>query len=579
MESFFPVLLLTTAIGLALLFSVQLYDSVVRHASVGLLVRLAVGIGATVIISYTVTGITTLAEPPRSSWIIFWGVATGALGGHRLLFRELFRAYVRSSGEKRVLVYGAGEAGKQLAEALKLDDVHHIVAFLDDDQTLQGCRVQDLRVHDPAITPALVDELSIDAVLLAMPSVSRSRRADIIRRLESLPIEVLVIPGLSELASGDCSVTNIRKVNIEDILVRDSVVPDPALLSSSVEGRSVLITGAGGSIGSELCRQILGFGPKRLVLYERSEYALYQITSELKNAGFERDIVPILGDVMNRGHMDSVLKEYDTDVVYHAAAYKHVPLVECNVIEGVRNNTLGTLHAAQAALSAGVERFVLISTDKAVRPTNAMGASKRLAELVLQALAEENHQTCFSMVRFGNVLGSSGSVVPLFRKQIQEGGPVTVTHPDVTRYFMTIPEAVSLVLQSASMAEGGDVFLLDMGEPVKIADLAKRLIRLSGLEVQDQEHPHGDIPIEFIGLRPGEKLFEELLLSEEDRSTAHPRIRKAFEAVVSWSLLSSELHHLRMALDRRDEQTVLRVLSAFVDGYEPAGIREEVRVA
>jgi len=397
--------------------------------------------------------------------------------------------------------------------------------------------------------------------------------------LEPIPIEVFVVPGLSELASGECSVSNIRKVDIEDILGRDAVVPDPALLSSSVSRQSVLVTGAGGSIGSELCRQILRFEPQRVVLYERSEYALYRITAELRNAGFTREIVPVLGDVLDRGHLDSVLAEHNINVVYHAAAYKHVPLVECNIIEGVRNNVLGTLHTAQSALEAGVERFILISTDKAVRPTNAMGASKRLAELVLQALSEQSHRTCFSMVRFGNVLGSSGSVVPLFRKQIQEGGPVTVTHPDVTRFFMTIPEAVSLVLQSGSMAEGGDVFLLDMGEPVKIVDLATRLIRLSGLEVQDERHPNGDIPIDFIGLRPGEKLYEELLLSEDACPTDHPRICKAFEAAIPWSMLSSELHHLRLSLERRDEQTVLRLLSAFVDGYQPEKIQEEVRVA
>ena len=577
-ETYFSVAVLVVVVVLVSLAASQLYNAVVRHAGVGLVVRVAAGLFVGVGFSYLIVTGTAFSDPPRSSWIIFWGVGVGLLGSYRLVFRELFRATNRSKGAKRVMVYGAGEAGKQLADALRLDDVHHIVAFVDDDENLQGCWVQDLRVNDPDDLDSLVADHSVDAILLAMPSVPRSRRAEIIKSLERLPVEVLVIPGLSDLATGRCSVTNIRKVDIGDILGRDVVEPVEGLKAAGVRNYSVLVTGAGGSIGSELCRQILDIEPRLLVLYEQSEYALYEITRELENRGYQGKIVSILGNVLDRKHFEDVLSSYSVDTIFHAAAYKHVPLVEGNAIDGVRNNVMGTLHTAQAAIDCGVERFVLISTDKAVRPTNVMGASKRMAELVLQALAQEA-STCFSMVRFGNVLGSSGSVVPLFRKQIEEGGPVTITHPEVTRYFMTIPEAVSLVLQAGSMAKGGEVFLLDMGEPVKIVDLARKMIRLSGFQVRDADHPEGDIEVEFVGLRPGEKLYEELLISEADESTAHPQIRKAYETSVPWSILASELHHLRLALDHRNERGVLRIMEAFVDGYEPALDEQEAKVA
>lgn len=577
--AYWPLVLTIVVVSLGCLWRMKLYSAVVRHAGPTLFVRIAGGLLLAVLMLVPIAYLTPLAEPPRSVWIIYWFVAIGYAGGYRLLFREVFQAMQRTPGSKPVLIYGAGSAGQQLARALSSDEVHRPVAFIDDDRTLHGCYVHNLKVYPADSISSLVAQQEVDAVLFAIPSLSRGRRAEILKKLEPVEVEVLVIPGLSELASGQRTVSNVRLVAIEDVLGRDTVAPRRTLLKASVEHRSVLVTGAGGSIGSELSRQILHLGPTRLVLFEWSELALYKIERELRGLGLEIPMVPVLGNVLDQHHVEEVIRSYGVQTIFHAAAYKHVPLVEFNPINGVRNNVFGTLRTARAAVNADVDRFVLVSTDKAVRPTNVMGASKRVAELVLQGLADDGADTCFSMVRFGNVLGSSGSVVPLFREQIQNGGPVTVTHPDVTRYFMTIPEAVSLVLQSSSMASGGDVFLLDMGEPVKILDLARQLIRLSGYTVRDGKNPEGEIGIEFIGLRPGEKLYEELLLGEAEEATEHPRIRKAFEEVVPWSVLRADLHRLETALDERDVPTVLRLMQHHVDGYTAQPVASRARVA
>ncbi|MDE3207954.1 MAG: polysaccharide biosynthesis protein, partial [Pseudomonadota bacterium] len=447
------------------------------------------------------------------------------------------------------------------------------VAFFDDRPDLQGATVAGIRVYPPQRLQEVIVTLGISQILLAMPHASRSRHQEIIRLLEPLRVKIRIMPAISDMVSGQIRIEALREVNIEDLLGRDAALPDPALLTTCIEGKSVLVTGAGGSIGSELCRQILELGPKRLVLLDHAEYALYAIEQELgsedKGISGQTERVFLLGSVCDGPWMETVLRRYEVETVYHAAAYKHVPLVEANCVEGAKNNVLGTAHTAHAAILAGVRTFVLISTDKAVRPTNAMGASKRMAELVLQALAQSGSGTRFCMVRFGNVLGSSGSVVPLFTDQIRRGGPVTLTHQDITRYFMTIPEAAQLVLQASSMGEGGEVFVLDMGEPVKILDLAHRMIHLSGLEVKDADHPDGDIEIQVTGLRPGEKLYEELLIGGTVEGTRHPLIMKAFEEVIPEPRMKHLLRELEEACRTFDSGRVRQVFSECVCGYVP----------
>jgi FlaA1/EpsC-like NDP-sugar epimerase len=420
----------------------------------------------------------------------------------------------------------------------------------------------------------MIDRKRVDELLLAIPSASRTRRAEIIEAIEGLHCKVKLVPGMADVVSGHFSLDAIREVEIEDLLGRESVAPNTALLGRCITGKVVLVSGAGGSIGSELCRQIVRLGPARLVLMDLSEFALYSIEQELASlcAGSNRcvELVPLLGSVTHQHRNEMVMRSFGVQTVYHAAAYKHVPLVEHNPIEGIRNNAVGTRCLAEAALAAEVETFVLISTDKAVRPTNVMGASKRLAELILQALARKGGGTRFCMVRFGNVLGSSGSVVPLFRKQIAAGGPITLTHADITRYFMTIPEAAQLVIQAGSMGQGGEVYVLDMGQPVKIIDLARRMVHLSGLELRDNAHPDGDIAIEIVGLRPGEKLYEELLIGENVEGTSHPLIMRAYEHELPWDVLCERLLQLDDACHTFDYEKVLALLGSVVQEYEPA---------
>ena len=478
----------------------------------------------------------------------------------------------------RLLIYGAGEAGAQIAIALAVTGQFKLLGFLDDDKGKLGQTINGVPVFAASAAPDVVRKLEATDIVLALPSATRERRNQIIARLGALPVHTRTLPSLHDLTSGRVSVQDLRELDVEDLLGRDTVAPDAALLASKLRRQVVLVTGAGGTIGGELCRQILREHPQRLLLLEHNEFGLYTIHRELQRWCLAHapqvELVPLLASVGNRRRLDWILATYQPSAIYHAAAYKHVSMVECNPSEGIFNNVFGTLNMVQAAQTAKVAHFVLVSTDKAVRPTNLMGASKRMAELILQAMAQQaaTHHTCFCMVRFGNVLGSSGSVVPMFREQLGYGGPLTITHPEVTRYFMTIPEAAQLVLQAAAMASGGDVFVLKMGEPVKIIDLARRLVSLTGLKVRDAQQPDGDIELAIIGLRPGEKLFEELLIGGNPAATAHPRIMTAHESFMAWPELESQLAQLRQAAAAEDEAAIRVVLQNCIHGFheEPA---------
>lgn len=459
-----------------------------------------------------------------------------------------YAAILGNSTRRRVIIYGAGSAGRQLAGGLASSHEMHVVAFIDDEQMLHGNYLNGKPIFPPSKLADVIEDYAIDDVLLAIPSATRKRRNEIVDSLSGHKVSVRTLPGIFDLADGKVAISDLRPLQIEDLLGREPVPPHPSLMTKCITGQSVLVTGAGGSIGSELCRQILGQNPSRLILVDQSEYNLYAIDQELAaltNYAQSIEIIPIVASVTDAARVEAVFKTYLPATVYHAAAYKHVPLVEANPAEGVRNNIFGTRTLAILARRYGTKDFVLISTDKAVRPPNIMGATKRVAEMILQVMAQEDSSTCFSMVRFGNVLGSSGSVVPLFRKQIADGGPLTVTHEQVTRFFMTIPEAAQLVIQAGAMAEGGDVFVLDMGEPVRIFDLARRMIELSGLTIKSPENPKGDIEIRFNGLRPGEKLYEELLIGNDPKATAHPRIMKARDEPCS----AEQLEHVLSCLE------------------------------
>ncbi|SDS94641.1 NDP-sugar epimerase, includes UDP-GlcNAc-inverting 4,6-dehydratase FlaA1 and capsular polysaccharide biosynthesis protein EpsC [Pseudomonas asplenii] len=537
---------------------------------------------------------------PRSIMFNYWWLSLIMIGGLRLAMRQYFLGdwfgasqhmpfANRDNGLTKVAVYGAGAAGNQLVAALRMGRVMQPVAFIDDDSSICDRSISGLQVYKPRHIQQMIDATGAQEILLAIPSSSRARRREILGLLEGYPLHVRSVPGFMDLASGRVKVDDIQEVDIADLLGRDAVPAQAELLEHCIKGRSVLVTGAGGSIGSELCRQILAQRPTTLLLFEHSEFNLYTILSELERRVSRESLsvrlLPILGSVRDQGKLLSVMKTWQVETVYHAAAYKHVPMVEHNIAEGVLNNVIGTLNTAQAALQAGVANFVLISTDKAVRPTNVMGSTKRLAELTLQALSREQapvlfgepgnvsrvNKTRFTMVRFGNVLGSSGSVIPLFHKQIKAGGPLTVTHPKITRYFMTIPEAAQLVIQAGSMGQGGDVFVLDMGEPVRIIELAEKMIHLSGLSVRSDKNPHGDIAIEFSGLRPGEKLYEELLIGDNVAATRHPMIMTANEDMLPWDVLKLRLAELLKAVESDDYARVRQLLRETVSGYAPDG--------
>jgi FlaA1/EpsC-like NDP-sugar epimerase len=516
-------------------------------------------------------------QPPRSFWVLYLLLFSGAAIGSRIVLRDVLVSQLDRKSSNQIatdktdatLIYGAGYSGMNLFNAIRSDRRFLIIGFLDDDTQLHGRTLQNLKIHSPTRLHALIKDYGLNKVLLAMPSLSRERKRLLVDQLSHLGLEVLSIPSLAQLANGQRIVSDIQPVLIEDLLGREPSKPDSHLLQESVKEKCVLVTGAGGSIGSELCRQVLALGAKKLLLLDLNEYALYSIDKELNSLKAESEIRPILGDASDSKRLTLICLEHGVQTIYHAAAYKHVPLVEANLCAGISNNLRATQSVIHAAKQAGIERLTLISTDKAVRPTNAMGASKRVCELLIQAAAADQagRQPVMAMVRFGNVLGSSGSVIPLFHEQISKGGPITVTHQAITRYFMTIPEAVQLVLQATGMARGGELFLLDMGEPVRIAELARQMIELSGLRVKDEQNPNGDIAIEFTGLRPGEKLYEELLISARDEATQHPLIRKAKEPNHSSSELKPMVEALEKALDRWDEQATVLALSRLVPEY------------
>lgn len=517
---------------------------------------------------------------------IFWMVALLFVGGSRFVAKVALQSLIQNFRPKEpVIIYGAGSSGMQLVAALQNGDQYLPVAFVDDSRHIIGSIVHGVRVYNPSSLSELIDNFSVRQILLAIPSASHAERKEILNRLEHLPVHVKTVPELFDMRSGKVHVDEIRDIDIEDLLGRDIVPPDPDLMGACITGKSVMVTGAAGSIGSELCRQIVSLRPARLVLLDSFEFGLYDVEQELQNLhdslndgdSHERtEIIALLGNVCNRGLMEAAMKRFGVKTVYHVAAYKQVPMVEKNVVEGVHNNIFGTAVSAMVAQQCGIEHFVLISTDKAVRPTNVMGATKRFAEQVLQALTgRQGSKTCFSMVRFGNVLGSSGSVVPLFRRQISEGGPVTVTHPEVTRYFMTVEEAAQLVIQAGSMASGGDVFVLDMHDPIRIVDLARKMIHLMGYDVKDENSYRGDIAIEYTGLRPGEKLFEELLIGESVTGTEHPKIMRAEEDYLPWETLEPMLKELEAACSRMDLEKIRNILMLAVDGFEPETLNDD----
>lgn len=515
---------------------------------------------------------------PRSVILINWILSMLLIGGSRIVGRWLFsnkksHSENRFDKRKKILVYGAGSAGIQLATALTYSHELNPVAFIDDEITLVNHQIMGLKVYPSDNLGELVTLMKIEEVLLAIPSASRDRRNEIINNLEPHPVLVRTVPGVSELAQGKLKIDDLNVVSINDLLGRDPVPPNQNYLRADITNKVVMITGAGGSIGSELCRQIIKLQPNKIILFEQNEFALYSIDQELIEENSKIDIVPILGSVLDSKQVERVCSTFSVQTIYHAAAYKHVPMIELNNFPGIENNIFGTLSCAEAAVLSNVQTFVLISTDKAVRPTNIMGVTKRFSEMILQALSQKynDKETNFSMVRFGNVLDSSGSVIPIFKKQIKSGGPVTVTDPEIIRYFMTIPEAAQLVIQAGAMSKGGDVFVLDMGQPVKILNLAKKMIHLSGLTVKDGDNSNGDIEILFTGLRPGEKLYEELLIGDSVLETEHHLILRANEEMLSWPDLKIILDKLKVSIDNQDLKSAHRALIEAVPGYKPQG--------
>lgn len=557
--------------SLIIFIKMGLYRAILRFLSTTATWSISMAVSASTAV-LVITNFFLTIDLPKTVPVIYFALALSLIGGSRLLLR-LAVSGIDKRVKTPVIIYGAGSAGRQLAIGLKSGAEYHPVAFIDDDEDKIGSIIQGIPVIGISDAAATIKSNRISKVLLALPSISRVVRNRILQNLESLPVEVQTIPGIKDVIEGTANSDEIRDVEVEDLLGRDPVAPEAELMTANIFHKVVMVTGAGGSIGSELCRQIIKLHPTKLVLYELSEYALYAIHQELEKLNTDKhldiEICPLIGSVQRVNRLENVMEAFKVDTVYHAAAYKHVPLVENNIVEGVRNNIFGTMYAARAAINAGVPNFVLVSTDKAVRPTNVMGATKRMAELVLQALSAEQKSTRFTMVRFGNVLGSSGSVVPLFRRQIREGGPVTLTHNDITRYFMTIPEAAQLVIQAGAMGKGGDVFVLDMGEPVKIRDLAVKIIRLSGLEIKDKFNPHGDIEIKCTGLRPGEKLYEELLIGDDVQKTTHERIMTAQEIMLPWHQLKDIIQQLDEACHNFEHAKIREILISAPTGYHP----------
>ena len=578
------LILAAPIIGIPIFAKFGLYKSVIRHIDVKTFWSLVQAVSLYAVL-WGLTGFFTQADFvrekefvvetfPRTVIIINWLLAILAIGGIRIIARIILSKKDDVSIKKsRVLIYGAGNAGMQLASALESSSELRSVGFIDDNKDLQGSTISGLRVYSINDIESLINRLKVNEVLIAIPSASRSDRFAIIDKLERYPVVVRMLPGLSDLVQGKVKIDDLLQVSIKDLLGRKSVEPNESLLGKNITNKTVVVTGAGGSIGKELCRQIVLLKPKALILYEINELALYEIDNELSKiiSHYSLNIYPILGNVNNKKRLKNLFKRFDVDTVYHSAAYKHVPMVEFNNTEGVENNIFGTFNCALAAIEARVKTFVLISTDKAVRPTNTMGATKRAAELILQALSVKQNYTTFTMVRFGNVLGSSGSVIPLFKKQIIEGGPITVTDKKIIRYFMTVTEAVELLIQAGAMATGGDVFVLDMGKPVHIQDLAEKMIHLSGLKVKDKLNPNGDIEIKYTGLRAGEKLYEELLIGDNVSETANPLIMRAREDKHDWDKLKMLLENLKSVNDSEDHEKLRNLLIEIVPGFKPQG--------
>ena len=576
-QRFYFYLSLATTVSILVFIRIGLYRALVLYMGLQSVFLILQGVTAASCLLATAY---FFAKTPESSDLsilpIFWMIAVLLIGGTRFLAKVFLQSLIQNFRPKEpVIIYGAGSSGMQLLVALQNGDQYLPVAFVDDSHNMIGNTVHGIRVYNPNSLYELIESFSVRQIFLAIPSATHGERKEILNRLEHHPVHVKTVPDLFDMVSGKMGVDEIRDIDIEDLLGRDIVPPNPELLGACITGQSVMVTGAGGSIGSELCRQIIAINPSRLILLDTFEFGVYKLEAELIEklqsieGGNNIEIVSLLGSVGNRLQMENAIRSFKVDTVYHVAAYKQVPMVEKNVVEGVQNNIFGTLVSAQAAEKFKVKNFVLISTDKAVRPTNFMGATKRFAEQVLQALAARESATKFSMVRFGNVLGSSGSVVPLFRRQLGMGGPVTVTHPEVTRYFMTVQEAAQLVIQAGSMATGGDVFVLDMHEPIKIIDLAKKMIHLMGFEVRDENSYRGDIAIEYTGLRPGEKLYEELLIGESVTGTGHPKIMRAKEETLSWGELEILLSKLELACKQVDLKEIRKLLMKAVVGFEP----------
>ncbi|PHR59902.1 MAG: hypothetical protein COA47_08975 [Robiginitomaculum sp.] len=561
--SVFAVLLSVVILPIFFLL-LGIYNNVTRFTGAEALIQIILGISI-------VTGLVYLfhvgvGKPlPLNVLVNYWLFLLLFLPGFRGGIRMIYSRISKRQNAKNVIIYGAGSSGQQLLAALKNSIEYRAVAFVDDAATLNGLNIGGLRVSGFEAIDRLIKKHQVDTILLATPSASLRQKRKILNSLCQLGVIVQSIPGMSDIAAGNLEIGDLQDINIRDILGRECVNPISELFDAHIVNKSVLVSGAGGTIGGEICRQIIALKPKRIVLFELSEFALYKIEQELLKIRVELDaeveIVPVLGSILKRIRVAAIFASYDVDIIYHAAAYKHVPIVQANIADGVENNAIGTWVLAEEADKAGVKNFVLISTDKAVRPTNVMGASKRMAEMTLQALADNGAKTKFSMVRFGNVLGSSGSVVPHFKEQIKQGGPITVTHPEIIRYFMTVPEAAQLVLQAGAMAEAGDVFVLDMGSPVKIVDLAHKMIRLSGLTVQDENNLDGDVEITFVGLRDGEKLYEELLISGGELKTSHPRILKAREEFLSWQNCKELLVQIKDSCQNNDDKKVQQLLA------------------
>ncbi len=567
--------LVSVALALPIFVVSGFYRAIFRYSGWPALLTVGRAVGAYGLLYACVFTVIGVAGVPRTVGLIQPMLLLFLVGASRALAKVWlggrYQSILQRAARSKVLIYGAGNSGRQLAQAMANSHDMQVTGFLDDDDRLHGHVLNGLRIYAVHDLPTLVRSVGVGYVLLALPTISRARRNEILNTLAPFKVAVRTLPSLNDLAQGKVNVSDLRELDIDDLLGREPVQPNGLLLNLNTLGKRVVVTGAGGSIGSELCRQIVRTIPKQLLLVDMSEFALYQIHQELLAVADGVELVPLLASVCDEVRMHEIMDTWKPHTVYHAAAYKHVPMVEHNPAEGVRNNVWGTWVCAEAAARYGVRNFVLISTDKAVRPTNIMGATKRLAEMVLQANAQLQSQTCFSMVRFGNVLGSSGSVVPLFREQIKNGGPITLTHAEITRYFMTIPEAAQLVIQAGAMGTGGDVFVLDMGEPVKIIDLAHRMVELSGLTVRDVQNPNGDIELAVTGLRPGEKLYEELLIGHNPESTHHLRIMKAHEQFLPWAELKVVLDELHKAMRTNDVPMIRQLLQQLVNGYQANG--------